>query len=252
MATVGAGHVGGRAAQMLRESGWQSRIVMIGVETHLPYERPPLSKQLLTGERDALHCQLRAHDAWVAADRIEHVLAKVERIVPDARELVLADGRVIAYEALLLATGGHVRRLSISGADLEGVLTLRTLDDAASIAARLTPNVRVLIVGGGFIGLEVAASARKRGCEVCIIEGAPRLLGRAVPKSIAADVKRLHEQHGVTFRLNAMPLSIERMSDGGTLEMALDDGTSNHADTYIRCASASASNRRMNSRTMPA
>ncbi len=105
MAIVGAGHVGGRAAQMLRESGGQGRIAMIGVETHLPYERPPLSKQLLTGEREVPHCQLRAHDAWVA-DRIEHVVAKVERIVPDAREVVLADGRVIAYEALLLATGG--------------------------------------------------------------------------------------------------------------------------------------------------
>jgi 3-phenylpropionate/trans-cinnamate dioxygenase ferredoxin reductase component len=231
MAIVGAGHVGGRAAQALREFGWQGRIVMIGAETHLPYERPPLSKQLLTGERDAMHCQLRARDAW-QADGIEHIVAIVSHIDTAARTLKLNDGTSIRYEALLLATGGHVRRLTIPGAHGKGVVTLRTLDDAASIAPRLVPDARVLIIGGGFIGLEVASSARKRGCAVCVIEGAPRLLGRAVPETVAKQMQQLHERNGVTVRLNAMPLAIERLSDD-TLAVSLSDGATLSADTVL-------------------
>jgi 3-phenylpropionate/trans-cinnamate dioxygenase ferredoxin reductase component len=231
MAIIGAGHVGGRAAQALRECGWQGRIAMIGAEPHVPYERPPLSKQLLTGEREASHCQLRTPDAW-RTDRIEHIVAWVERIVPDVREVVLADGRVIPYEALLLATGGHVRRLAIPGGDLDGVVTLRTLDDAAHIASRLVPHARVAIIGGGFIGLEVAASARQRGCEVCVIEGASRLVGRAVPEAIAADVLHLHERNGVTVRLGVVPAAIERLSDG-SLDVVLADGSSQRADLVL-------------------
>jgi 3-phenylpropionate/trans-cinnamate dioxygenase ferredoxin reductase component len=231
MVIVGAGHVGGRTAQALREFGWQGRIVMIGMEAHLPYERPPLSKQLLTGEREASHCQLQTQDAW-QNERIEHIVANVERIVPDAREVVLADGQTIAYEALLLATGGHVRRLTIPGADLDSVLTLRTLDDAARIAQRLAPGARVAIIGGGFIGLEVAASARARGCDVQVIEGATRLLGRAVPAGIASKVMALHERNGVSVRVDARPVSIERLRRG-VLDMALADGSNLLADTVL-------------------
>jgi 3-phenylpropionate/trans-cinnamate dioxygenase ferredoxin reductase subunit len=110
MVIVGAGHVGGRAAAALREFGWSGRIVMIGAEPHLPYERPPLSKQLLTGEREAMQCRLRADDAWLA-DGIEHRVARVEAILPASHEVRLNDGSRIAYQALLLATGGHVRKL---------------------------------------------------------------------------------------------------------------------------------------------
>ncbi|SAK92748.1 FAD-dependent pyridine nucleotide-disulfide oxidoreductase [Caballeronia calidae] len=231
MVIVGAGHVGGRAALALREFGWQGRIVMIGAETHLPYERPPLSKQLLTGEHDATQCHLRTRDAW-QTDRIEHVIGRVEAIAPDRREVRLDDGSRIEYEALLLATGGHVRRLNIAGATLEGVSTLRTLDDAALIASRLVPDARVLIVGGGFIGLEAAASARKRGCGVCVIEGAPRLLGRAVPAAIAEEVQRLHERNGVDVRVGITPLAIERTAND-TLRISLSDGGSIAAQCVI-------------------
>ncbi|WP_277182297.1 NAD(P)/FAD-dependent oxidoreductase [Caballeronia sp. BR00000012568055] len=231
MAIVGAGHVGGRAAQALREFGWTGDIAMFGMESHLPYERPPLSKQLLTGEREASHCQLRTRDDW-ANDRIKHVVSKVARIVREARTVQLDDGQSIEYEALLLATGGHVRRLNIPGADLDGVLTLRTLDDAARIASRLASNARVLIVGGGFIGLEVAASARKRGCNVCVIEGASRLLGRAVPEAVAEQVQRLHERNGVSIRLNVTPEAIERLSDR-TLAISLKDKSVIHADIVL-------------------
>lgn len=146
MAIVGAGHAGGRAAQMLREHGWRGRIVLIGAEPHLPYERPPLSKGVLTGERSAAQCALRDRDAW-RADAIEPIVATVERIDPAAREIRVSDGRAFAYDALLLATGARARRLAIPGADLDGVLVLRTLDDAAALGARLVRDARIVLIG---------------------------------------------------------------------------------------------------------
>ena len=231
MAIVGAGHVGGRAAQTLREAGWRGAIALIGAERHLPYERPPLSKGLLTGERAAAQCGLRVPEAW-REDDIEHVVATVKSFDPAARALRLDDGRTIEYEALLLATGGHVRRLSIPGVSEPGVQCLRTLEDAAAIGERLTPGSSIVVVGGGFIGLEVAASARARGCEVTLVEGGARLLGRAVPAAIAASAQDLHARNGVTIRLNTAPRAFERRADG-TLAVTLEAGDVLHADSVI-------------------
>jgi 3-phenylpropionate/trans-cinnamate dioxygenase ferredoxin reductase component len=231
MAIVGAGHVGGRAAQTLREAGWRGRIVMIGAEPHLPYERPPLSKGLLTGERSPAQCGLRPPQAW-REDGIEHIVASVRALDPEARTLQLGDGTTVDYEALLLATGGHARRLAIPGASDEGVLCLRTMDDAAAIGPRLVPGARIVVVGGGFIGLEVAASARVRGCDVTVVEGGPRLLGRAVPAAIAAYVHALHERNGVRVLLNGTPQAFERREDG-TLAVKLESAETLSADTVI-------------------
>ncbi|WP_175656331.1 NAD(P)/FAD-dependent oxidoreductase [Burkholderia ambifaria] len=231
MAIVGAGHAGGRAAQVLRESGWRGRIVLIGAEAHLPYERPPLSKGVLTGERSAAQCGLRDPDAW-RADGIEPLVATVERIDPVAREVHVSGGRGFTYDALLLATGGRARRLAIPGAQLDGVFALRTLDDAAVLGARLVPDARIVLIGGGFIGLEVAASARSRGARVSVLDAAPRLLGRAVPEPIAARVHALHVQRGVSIGLNRRPVAIERMVDGA-LAVVLDDGDTLIADTVV-------------------
>ncbi|KVN31565.1 pyridine nucleotide-disulfide oxidoreductase [Burkholderia stagnalis] len=231
MAIVGAGHAGGRAAQALREGGWRGRIVLIGAEAHLPYERPPLSKGVLTGERSAAQCALRDPDAW-RADGIEPIVATVESIDPAARALHVSGGRRFDYDALLLATGARARRLAIPGADLDGVLALRTLDDAAALGARLVPSARVVLIGGGFIGLEVAASARSRGCRVTVLDAAPRLLGRAVPEAIAARVHALHERRGVTIGLNRRPIAIERMP-GGALAVVLDNGDTLIADAVV-------------------
>ncbi|PRG28303.1 NAD(P)/FAD-dependent oxidoreductase [Burkholderia multivorans] len=231
MAIVGAGHAGGRAAQVLREHGWRGRIVLIGAEPHLPYERPPLSKGVLTGERSAAQCALRDRDAW-RADAIEPIVATVERIDPAAREIRVSDGRAFAYDALLLATGARARRLAIPGADLDGVLALRTLDDAAALGARLVRDARIVLIGGGFIGLEVAASARQRGCCVTVLDAASRVLGRAVPDTIAARVHALHVRHGVAIRLDRAPVAIERTA-GGALAVVLDDGDTLIADTVV-------------------
>ncbi|RQS27490.1 pyridine nucleotide-disulfide oxidoreductase [Burkholderia sp. Bp8992] len=231
MAIVGAGHAGGRAAQALRASGWRGRIVLIGAEAHLPYERPPLSKGVLTGKRSAAQCRLRDPDAWMA-DGIEPVVGTVERIDPHAREVSVSGGRVFAWDALLLATGGRARRLAIPGAMLDGVFALRTLDDAAALGARLVPDARIVLIGGGFIGLEVAASARMLGCRVTVLDAAPRLLGRAVPEAIATRVRALHEAQGVTIRMNRKPVAIERTS-GGALAVVLDDGDTLIADAVV-------------------
>ncbi|HDR9879294.1 TPA: pyridine nucleotide-disulfide oxidoreductase [Burkholderia cenocepacia] len=231
MAIVGAGHAGGRAAQELRACGWRGRIVLIGAEPHPPYERPPLSKGVLTGERSAAQCRLRDAQAW-AADRIERIVATVERIEPHAREVRVSGGHVFGYDALLLATGGRARRLAIPGAALDGVFALRTLDDAAALGARLVPDARIVLIGGGFIGLEVAASARQRGCRVTVLDAAPRLLGRAVPEAIATRVHALHDEQGVAIRLNRTPVAIERTA-GRALAVVLDDGDTLIADTVV-------------------
>ena len=231
MAIVGAGHAGGRAAQELRAGGWRGRIVLIGAEPHPPYERPPLSKGVLTGERSAAQCRLRDAQAW-AADRIERIVATVERIEPHAREVRVSGGHVFGYDALLLATGGRARRLAIPGAALDGVFALRTLDDAAALGARLVPDARIALIGGGFIGLEVAASARQRGCRVTVLDAAPRLLGRAVPEAIATRVHALHDEQGVAIRLNRTPVAIERTA-GRALAVVLDDGDTLIADTVV-------------------
>jgi len=230
MLIVGAGHVGGRAAQALREFGWAGPVVMVGDEPHLPYERPPLSKAVLTGEQQADECRLRPA-ADYDTDSITHIRARVQAIDAAAHEVVLEGGRRLAYEALLLATGGHARQLTIPGSDLPGVLSLRTLGDAAALAPRLRDGARIVIVGGGFIGLEVAASARQRGCRVSLLEGAPRLMGRAVPAAVAEQMLALHRSRGVDVRLGCGPLAIEQR--GAALSLSLQDGSSIEADTVV-------------------
>ena len=231
MAIVGAGHVGGRAAQALRAAGWRGRIALIGAEAHLPYERPALSKGLLTGEQDPAKCQLQSSETWRQTE-VEHVVAKVSAIDTHARVVCLQDKPTIAYESLLLATGGHARQLDIPGAGGDGVFSLRTLDDAIALAPRFVSGARIVVIGGGFIGLEVAASARARGCEVAVIEGGARLLARTVSASVAMRVHALHERNGVRVAVRAAPRTIKRRPDL-TLAVSLESGEVLTADTVV-------------------
>jgi 3-phenylpropionate/trans-cinnamate dioxygenase ferredoxin reductase component len=227
---VGAGHCGGRAAQALRELGWAGAIDLIGAEPHAPYERPPLSKGLLTAERTPEQCRLRTPEDEAREHVTRHV-ATVYAIDTAHRTVHLDNGASLAYESLLLATGGELRRLAIPGADLPGVLGLRTLDDAAALAAQLRPGAHLLIIGGGFIGLEVAASAVAMGCAVSVVEGAARLLGRAVPAAMAERVLALHRARGVSVHLGVMPQSISRTAAGLAVQMA--DGSTLDADAVL-------------------
>ncbi len=231
MVIVGAGHCGGRAAQALREAGWAGPIHLVGMERHVPYERPPLSKELLIGEKDADACQLRSAQALID-DGVRLHTQRVSSLDTAGRRITLANGQVLPYHRLLLATGGSARGLDIPGADLPEVLTLRTLDDAQLLAQRLGAGAQLLVVGGGFIGLEVAASARRLGMAVTLVEGAPRLLGRAVPADIAARAQTLHEARGVDLRLGVLPTTIEARQPGG-VRVRLSDGTAVDADTVV-------------------
>ncbi|WP_219419788.1 NAD(P)/FAD-dependent oxidoreductase [Pseudonocardia nigra] len=197
MVVVGGGECGARAALAMRAAGWTGPVTLVGEEAMAPYERPPLSKAALIGDAPspATICDETAlRDAgisFLAGVPVTHV----DR---DAHEIGLADGRRLGYERLLLATGAAPRRLPLPGAD--GVRYLRTHADALALRERLRPGARVGVVGGGFIGLELAASAVARGCTVTVVEVAPRLMGRVVPVEVAAVLADRHTRAGVDVR----------------------------------------------------
>ena len=203
---VGAGHAGGRAALTLREEGYTGRLILIGDELHLPYERPALSKGLLQGTTDLAGCSLLDSER-LAELNIEHIAGNpVSRLEPAQHRLQLADGQWLPYAGLLLATGGKARRLPQEQAN---VLYLRTHDEALALRSALIPGTRLVVVGGGFIGLEVAATARGLGCEVTVLEAGPRLAGRVLPPVFSQALLELHRQHGVDVRLNVVLESIQ-------------------------------------------
>ncbi len=202
---VGAGHAGGRAALTLREEGYSGRLILIGDEPHVPYERPPLSKGLLQGSMDLAGCSL-CDSARLAELGIEHIAGNpVSQLDPSQHRLQLADGQWLSYSGLLLATGGRARRLPQARAN---VLYLRTHDEALALKSALRPGARLVIVGGGFIGLEVAATARGLGCEVTVLEAGPRLAGRVLAPVISEALLQVHRQQGVDVRLNVALESI--------------------------------------------
>ena len=226
---VGAGHAGGRVALSLRDAGWSGPVLLIGEERDPPYERPPLSKGVLLGE--AFAGTLAPAERYAAAG-IEWLgdrrVTAIDRV---GKQVLLDDGRRVAYHRLLLATGGQARTLALPGAGLDGVLTLRTLGDAQVLAQRLAARARLAVIGGGFIGLEVAASARALGCEVHLLEAAPRLLGRTVPVALAQRVQALHEARGVKMHVGVAPERFERTDSG--LSVHLADGTVVDVDTIL-------------------
>jgi 3-phenylpropionate/trans-cinnamate dioxygenase ferredoxin reductase subunit len=226
---VGAGECGARAAFALREEGFSGPVTLIGVERHLPYERPPLSKDGM-GE-DAPGIRTIADAARFEAAGIGLMLAATVTSIDRGQKTVrLGDGATLSYETLLLATGARPRRLALAEASRH-CLYLRTHDDAQAIAARLRPDARIAIIGGGFIGLELAAAARKRGCSVTVIEALPRLLARAVPEAIADVIEATHRENGVDIRCGSSIAAIDDVGDDVVVRLA--DGASITADLCI-------------------
>jgi 3-phenylpropionate/trans-cinnamate dioxygenase ferredoxin reductase component len=226
MVIVGAGQCGARTAQALRDNGWEGDITLLGNEGLAPYDRPPLSKGVLLGQKTVTQCALY-DDAFYRDNRIDlRVDAQVAAIDRVERRVVLGEGRSVSYRRLLIATGAQPRRLPVPGATLAGVHVLRSVPDALSIVGELAPGQRIAVVGAGFIGLEVAATAIARGCEVVVIEAASRALMRAVPEIVAGYLVERHRQMGVEVRfavqvdqvLGSTRVSGLRLSDGTTLE----------------------------------
>ena len=198
---VGAGQAGQSLAGKLRSAGFDGEITLLGAEPVPPYQRPPLSKAYLLGEMEEARLYLRP-EAWYADNGIDlRTGTPVAAIDPAGRTVRLADGARVAYDALALTTGAYPRRLPAAlGGDLAGVFTMRDLADADALAPEMTEGRRCLIVGGGYIGLEAAAVAAKRGLSVTVVEASDRILGRVASADTADYFRDLHRAHGVDIR----------------------------------------------------
>lgn len=197
---VGAGQAGLQAAVELRAAGFEGAVTLVGEELALPYHRPPLSKAYLTGDKSLEALQMRGA-AFYGEQRITLMQGVCATAIDrEARRVRLADGSALAYDHLVLATGAAPRTLSCPGHDLAGVMALRSLDDADALKARLSDAQDLVVVGGGFIGLEAAASARKLGKTVTVLEMQDRLMARAVGPDISKHFAETHAAHGVGLR----------------------------------------------------
>jgi 3-phenylpropionate/trans-cinnamate dioxygenase ferredoxin reductase subunit len=232
---VGAGQAGGECAVRLRQLGYEKPITLVGTEAHLPYQRPPLSKAFLSGDVTEAALLLRPA-AFYQNQNIDFLgsttVAAIDR--PDYR-IILAHGQAITYEKLVLATGGHARRLSCLGAKLPGVFYLRTLDDVLALRGQLQAGSRLAIIGGGYVGLEVAAVATKLGVKVTLIESAPRVLARVAGQEISAFYEQAHRDAGVDIHTSAtlnriLPAAGSETHVGG---IELEDGYRFDADFVL-------------------
>jgi 3-phenylpropionate/trans-cinnamate dioxygenase ferredoxin reductase component len=226
---VGASLGGASAAVGLRERGFDGEVLLIGAEDHLPYERPPLSKALLLGERDEPDWVQDA--GYYEAHGIELLRKTVVTAIDRERHVVTAAGAEHRYDTLLLATGSSPRRLGMPGDQLDGMVTLRTWDDALALRKRLIEGAHIVIVGAGWIGCEVAAAARHHGASVAVIEPASQPLVRVVGEQVGATFADLHREHGVDLRLGIGVAGIT--GSGGVESVQLTDRSSLPADTVV-------------------
>ena len=198
---VGAGQAGIKAAETLRMKGHDGDILLVGEENWPPYQRPPLSKAYLKGELSEDRLFLKAADYYEKAKIALITGSRVAAIDPMGHNLTFADGRIHSWSRLLLATGTRARTLPLSGGDLDGVFSLRGIDDTKRIGVALETAQSVAIIGGGYIGMEFAAVARTLGKQVTVIEAQDRVLKRSVAPEISRFVRRLHEARGVRLAL---------------------------------------------------
>ncbi len=196
---IGGGLASSQAAKQLREQDPQGSVTLVGEEPYVPYDRPPLSKEFLRGEK--LHNELFFDpEQYFRDQKIDLILGvAAQRLEPSKKTVALANGESIAFEKALIATGGRPVRLKIPGSDLSGVYYLRTLDDSATIAAEAGPGKRAVLIGGGFIGMEVAASLTQRGVQVTVIENQPHIWHRFADATLAGFFQDYCAKKGVTF-----------------------------------------------------
>jgi 3-phenylpropionate/trans-cinnamate dioxygenase ferredoxin reductase subunit len=219
---IGAGHAGGTAAALLRQYGHEGPIVLAGEESAAPYQRPPLSKAWLKGEADLEALLLRPEVFYAEHDIELRTGVTATAIDASAKTVTFADGTVEPYDALILATGSTARKLTIPGADRPDLMELRTLADAERLKAALGPGKRLAVVGGGYVGLEAAASARALGAEAVVIERMDRVLARVASETLSAFFTAHHRAHGVEVLTSAEVVAFEeggvRLGDGQLIE----------------------------------
>ncbi|MDE2361511.1 MAG: FAD-dependent oxidoreductase [Hyphomicrobiales bacterium] len=229
---VGAGHAGVQAAASLRDEGFAGPIVLVSEDRHAPYQRPPLSKAYMKGEATADSLVLRGH-AWYPEKQVDLMLGeRVVEIDRAAKSVKLASGRSLDYAHVVLATGAEPRPAPFSGMELAGVLLLRDLEDAEKLKQRLANAGHVVVVGAGFIGLEFAATAASKGCDVQVVEVAPRVMGRAVSKAISDFYAEAHRTFGVHLHLGVGVSALEG-EDGRVRSVRLADGRTLPADIVL-------------------
>jgi 3-phenylpropionate/trans-cinnamate dioxygenase ferredoxin reductase subunit len=232
LVVIGASYAGIQAALAAREAGYLEPITVLTDEDCLPYERPPLSKDFLTGETSEQKLILRDH-AFFERSRIElRIGQRAIEIDRRARRVALAGNGLLGFDKLLIAAGSRARRLSVPGVKLDGVCYLRSVADAVSLRARLAQSAEIVVIGGGFIGLEVASSAAKLGKKVTIIESASRVLGRAISPVVSRFLVETHVAAGIEVKLKATVSSLEGRH-GRIAKVRLADGLRLAADLVV-------------------
>jgi 3-phenylpropionate/trans-cinnamate dioxygenase ferredoxin reductase subunit len=224
---VGAGHAGSELAIAARQQGWQGAITLLGDETQVPYHRPPLSKAWLTGQVDEEGLWLRPPAAYDNASIVRRTGARMTAIDRAERRITLANGETLGYSKLALCTGGRPRPWVCAGLDPAApppnLHVLRCLQDAEGIRQQLRPGARLLVIGGGYVGLEVAASARKLGAHVTLLEMQPRVLARVAGPELSAFYERKHRAEGVDLRTGKAVTAVQQ-HDGRIASVTCDDG----------------------------
>lgn len=220
---VGASHAGAQVAANLRQRGWGGEIHLIGEEPWLPYHRPPLSKTFLAQSQNPNDILIRPETSYAKADIVTRLSRRVTRIDTDTRQVYLEDGSALDFDALVLATGARARALPIPGSELDGVHRLRNADDVLAIRRRVAPGRNAVIVGGGYIGLETAASLRQAGMNVTILEAQSRVLQRVTSAEISAFYQRVHGEEGVRILPDAR---ITEIQGDGAVQAVCTEGQS--------------------------
>jgi len=227
---IGAGQAGAQAIATLRAEGFDGALALVGDEPFLPYQRPPLSKAYLQGKFERERLFLKP-EAFYSEAKCEVLTGIAAAAIDRAKKIVaLADGRALPYDKLLLATGSRVRKIKVPGADLPGVHYLRSIADVDRLRPAFLPGRKLVVVGGGYIGLEVAAVAAKAGLEVSVIEALDRVMARAVSRPLSDFYARVHSEAGVKFH---MTMSVKAFEGAGKLEAVVADGTRFAADIAL-------------------
>ena len=227
---IGAGQAGGQAALSLRQLGFDGKITLIGDERYVPYERPPLSKSFLAGDVPEERMFMRPAEMYDEKNIAWLKSTTVVRVDRQTKQVHLAEGQPLPYGKLVFATGGRVRKMTCPGADLPGIHYLRNIDDVHGFRARLTSGLKLVIVGGGFIGLEVAAVAVKRGCEVTLLEALPLILNRVTAPEMSAFYTDVHRSAGVDIRTST---TVSAFEGAGKVERVITNHGPIDADLVI-------------------